>query len=292
MKKLLGVLIALAIAIPAFALTGGGDGVNGVQYVPNADTSSTLNFTTLSASGVSGISASLTGGAASAVFRVGNQTSGGLFTMPYVSNPQYYGFYPSGVTPSALNSFLYFNQANTYLNATAAIYQALGSVVKTTLNATGFTVATLIIPSTTIGIQGTILADNAQSGSWGEFVSATAATPGTSLTSASAVNATSKSLTAGDWDVSGVCDFTPAATTSLTQKKCGINTSSGTFGGQDTYIQESYAAMVTGANLSNVNSPVSRINISSGGTAYLVCQSTFSVSTMSCAGTIRARRVR
>ena len=144
-----------------------------------------------------------------------------------------------------------------------------------------------------LGIGGTILADNAQAGALGEFVQGQllAASP-ISLTSGTTANIVSISLTAGDWDISGIVDFLPAATTSITQFTAGISTTSATFGLQDTYCQISQAALVQGANMSSFDTPTIRISTASAITVYLVSRSVFTASTLTSYGTIRARRVR
>jgi hypothetical protein len=79
----------------------------------------------------------------------------------------------------------------------------------TTLSASG-----LITPSSTIGIKGTATNDSAQAGSVGE-VSDTNNLTGVSLTNNTAVNTSSISLTAGDYEVSGVVQFTAGGSTVL-----------------------------------------------------------------------------
>lgn len=147
--------------------------------------------------------------------------------------------------------------------------------------------------NSTIGIAGTISADSAQAGSIGEFVQGQLlqASP-TALTTNTAANIISISLTAGDWDVTGFADFLPAATTSVTLMTYGVSTVSATIGIQDTYGQVAQGAQVPGANISAFDTPTIRINISTTTTVYLVVKSVFTVSTMAAFGTLRARRVR
>ncbi|CAB4132104.1 hypothetical protein UFOVP138_45 [uncultured Caudovirales phage] len=230
---------------------------------------------------------------ASAVFSMGGTgASAGLICKTGVGIG-YTGCYDAGNVSTVGSYSIAIQQSILYLQGITSVQLRVNQAPIANFQAGGLYMQSgLIAPVSASGIKGTTTADSAQAGSIGEYAITTAAIPGTSLTSASAVNATTQALTAGDWDVYGICDYTPAATTSITQFKCGINTTSGTFGAQDTYRVASYAAMVTGASANNLDAPVQRINISAGATAYLVCQSAFSVSTMSCAGTIRARRVR
>lgn len=148
--------------------------------------------------------------------------------------------------------------------------------------------------------RGTTTNDDAVAGFIGEFVTSTVATASAvSLTSTTAANVTSISLTAGDWDVSWVVDFKPGATTSVTLMAGSIslttathNTQAGGSGiGTEAFIIEDIAANVLAADFSQVG-PVVRCSFSSTQTVYLVASSTFSVSTMGAYGTIRARRVR
>jgi hypothetical protein len=104
---------------------------------------------------------------------------------------------------------------------------------------------------------------------------------------------TSISLPAGDWDVRGQVNYNAAATTSITILKQGISTASATFGGQDTFTQSVMAAVVPTAS-NDIGLPVrtQRISLASTTPIYLVCNATFSLSSLSAYGTIEARRVR
>lgn len=125
----------------------------------------------------------------------------------------------------------------------------------------------------------------------GEILTATAAPAAVSLTTNTSADVTSVSLTAGVWDVTGVINFTPAGTTSITQIGGGVNTTSATLGAQDSYARDVYAAMVPGANVISKAVPTVRINIAETTTVYLVARATFTVSTLTAGGTIRATRV-
>ena len=147
---------------------------------------------------------------------------------------------------------------------------------------------------------GTATNDSADVGKVGEFITATVATASAvSLTSTTAANVTSVSLTAGDWDVTWVVDFKPGATTSVTLMAGSIslttathNTQAGGSGiGTEALALFDTAANILGADFSLPGGPV-RCSFSSTQTVYLVASSTFSVSTMAAYGTIRARRVR
>jgi hypothetical protein len=158
----------------------------------------------------------------------------------------------------------------------------------TTLSATG-----LISPASTIGIKGTATNDNVQSASVGEYLeSFTLATP---LTTGTLTNLASISLTAGDWDVTGIASFIPAASTVTVVTLAGINTVSATtkvISGGFVNIAEIWPAQNTPVGTMNLTAPVTRISLAATTTVYLVGQANFSTSTMTANGYVRARRVR
>jgi hypothetical protein len=155
----------------------------------------------------------------------------------------------------------------------------------TTLSATG-----LISPTSTIGIKGTTTNDNPQAGSWGE--PQTNSSTGVSLTTNTGFDATSVSLTAGDWDVSGCIYFNPAGTTAWSDPFVGINTTSATIPAYPGPNITGFGLSFTTGFSSEICSPVVRESIASTTTINLVGQVTFTTSTMSANGYIRARRVR
>lgn len=141
---------------------------------------------------------------------------------------------------------------------------------------------------------GTSTNDNAAAGDIGEFISSTIASgSAVSLTTATATNVTSISLTAGDWDVSGA-GFTNPSLGNATAVLVGISLTSATlpsFNAGDT----NYHAMVTTAtDISTTVLPVGpwRVSVGSTTTVYLVGSVTFGSGTASMHGTLRARRVR
>lgn len=159
-------------------------------------------------------------------------------------------------------------------------------VLATTISATG-----AITPSTTNGIVGTAIADNANAGSVGEYISAT--NSGVSMTSGTAANITSISLTAGDWDVSGQVVAVAAGSTSVTQLSVGVNTVSASIPAVAAGLGVSQLTGTLGTGtLPAIGTMPTRINVSTTTTVYLVAQVTFSTSTCTVNGYIRARRVR
>lgn len=143
-------------------------------------------------------------------------------------------------------------------------------------------------PSQTNGIVGTTTNNNANAGSIGEYI--TASGTSISLTTGTAINITSISLTAGDWDVSGVIEFNPAGSTVITGMFASVSTTTGTLGamGQRSSAQTTHSAGVG----DQLPTPVTRLSLASTTTVYLVANQFFSTSTCTASGLIRARRIR
>lgn len=143
-----------------------------------------------------------------------------------------------------------------------------------------------ITPSQTNGIVGTATNNNANAGSWGEYI--TASWSATSLSTTVIINAASISLTAGDWDVSGGSSFTGSSSV-VSNAATGISTTSATFGASGTFWQVNGPASFL--SLGNAM-PTARISVASTTTVFAVCQATFASGTCTTSGTIRARRIR
>lgn len=150
-------------------------------------------------------------------------------------------------------------------------------------------------------ILGTTTNNNASAGFIGEFITSTVAVAGqVTLTTATTANVTSISLTAGDWDVSGVVDYTFAATTSYTSITAGISLTSATLAtqpggsglGTDPNSSFSTPAQVPTALPFTMEIAPVRVSIAATTTVFLVTQATFTVAGLQAYGTIRARRVR
>ena len=167
-------------------------------------------------------------------------------------------------------------------------YQNIGtawvSATHPTIMATGQT----ITPATIAGIVGTTAADNAQVGSVGEYL--LGGTGGNFVSSGTPANVGLLSLSPGDWDVTGVIFFQPAATTTVTGMWAGISTTSATLGGLGT-SSSLQATFTTGAT-QFLTTPVVRINVATTTTVYIVGQASYGVSTFAYQAAIRARRVR
>lgn len=167
------------------------------------------------------------------------------------------------------------------------------------------TFSSTLIPSQTNGIVGTTTNNNANAGSIGEFICAQVWNGGSpsgcatnsstpiALTSLTAANVTSISLTAGDWDIWGNIAFVNGGPTVQTSAIGAIDTTSAALptipnGGAEVYIP---ATFTTGQGPILPVGMV-RVSISATTTFFLVAQSTFSTSTCSVYGFIGARRRR
>lgn len=142
--------------------------------------------------------------------------------------------------------------------------------------------------SQTNGIVGTTTNNNANAGAVGEYVTASATS--VAITTAVSTNITSISLTAGDWDVSGVMQVSPAGGTIVGGESTSISTTSGTLGGLGslTFIG---ATKATG-QADIIPTPVVRLSLAGTTTVYLVGNVSYTTSTLTVSGLIRARRVR
>jgi len=161
---------------------------------------------------------------------------------------------------------------------------------------TGCTTTVTAYASAAIGqLPGTTTNDNASAGNIGEFVSATVATgSAVSLTTVTAANLTSISLTAGDWDVWCAGHFNMASTTTVTLLEMSISTTSATrntTAGE--FFQQGYPnGTVIGNNAAVTAFTQKRLSLSTTTTVYAVAFSSFGTSTNVVWGGIFARRVR
>lgn len=145
-------------------------------------------------------------------------------------------------------------------------------------------------------LPGTATNDNATSGNFGEeVISNILVGSAVSLTTATGTNITSLSLTAGDWDVSVLAYFLGGATTNVVNFYAELNAASGTM----TFASPNFAGfafgtsgIVPGASTLTCTIAPKRYSLSGTTTVYFNVYSSFSISTMSAYGIIRARRVR
>ena len=147
-------------------------------------------------------------------------------------------------------------------------------------------------------VVGTTTNDNAAAGRIGEFITATVATPGSGLTTATPLTIATISLTAGDWDVWSVIDYLytgatvtdirggPSPTTNVLPTQAG---GSG-FGTDGLAIDPSN--FVTISDTQTLDSGPIRVSIAATTSVFLVAQASFSAGTVSAFGTVSARRMR
>ncbi|MDU5473791.1 hypothetical protein [Pantoea sp.] len=130
----------------------------------------------------------------------------------------------------------------------------------------------------------------ASSGEIGEYISAQSASS-VNLSTASTATIASISLTAGDWDVDGVVQFSPTgATNEPSQYHCSISTTSGAAGSFPNITQLRSHFTANGGQ--TISTPRVRLNLTATTTVYVEAGSTFPDGTMPATGFIRARRVR
>lgn len=149
-----------------------------------------------------------------------------------------------------------------------------------------WTAASLTFNPTTQGIVGTATNDNAGSGYVGETITSAVTTYTGGITNGVVFNATSITITPGDWDVSGssVVSSSTAPYTCLT----AVNTTSATLPA-DAYISGIYSV---GAQYNAYGvAPTRRFSVNTNTTIYLVVSPAFT-GTGSYQGQIIARRVR
>lgn len=165
--------------------------------------------------------------------------------------------------------------------------------IATTSNVTFGSVA---FSPTTKGIVGTPTNNNAASGFVGEFITSNIPlASATSLVNATAKDITSISLTAGDWDVSGNVTFLMATGTTINNLNAWTSTTSATGPDGSRIAGVAYPNSATAWTMNAATSivtPLLRVSVSTTTTVYLTAAAYFSVSTITGAGTISARRIR
>ena len=159
----------------------------------------------------------------------------------------------------------------------------------TTLSTTG-----AITPSQTAGIVGTTTNNNANTGSFGEYIeSVIPSASEVALTTGVAANITSISLTAGDWEVTGLIMFDVNGTTTFSNGFGWASTTSATLPSLDLAVRAHF--IWNGTTLVGtpaISLPVVRFSLSTTTTVYFSAYSNFGVSTCKAFGAIRARRMR
>lgn len=143
-------------------------------------------------------------------------------------------------------------------------------------------------------IPGVTTNSSAPTGYIGEYVESTVALgSAVSLATGVMANVTSISLTAGDWDVSGVVLMDSGAGTNITRVTAGTSSTSATADITKGYYSHVHSGYVHGGGqFRAMPLNTSRFSLSGTTTIYLVALANFTVSTCTAYGTISARRVR
>lgn len=152
------------------------------------------------------------------------------------------------------------------------------------------------LPAQVVGqIPGTTTNGDATAGNVGEYVTSnvTSASP-VSLSTGTAKNITSISLTGGDWDVWGTVGFIANAATTATIFAGGISQATNTLP-TDAGLGSAFQlglSVSAGATMPILPVGSTRISLPTTTTIYLVAKTTFATNTMSGFGTLNARRRR
>ena len=148
-----------------------------------------------------------------------------------------------------------------------------------------------------VSLKGTTTNDDAASGMIGEYISATVlAGSAVPITTNTATNVASISLTAGDWDVSGNVVIAPAGGSLVTVAAGWISTTSAsapTIPNSGAYFQlQSPGGSTLTANTFSFPVGNRRLSLSGTTTVYLSTLDIFTVGTLGAYGFIGARRAR
>ncbi|CAB4127075.1 hypothetical protein UFOVP260_30 [uncultured Caudovirales phage] len=156
----------------------------------------------------------------------------------------------------------------------------------TFVGATSPTIGTLIINGFTNG-------SSAGTGVVGEILSSSFASS-VSISSNSATNIQSLSLTAGDWDVWAVYVSAPAGSTIQSYALACLNLSSGSVPGPSSVATASLGScgLLPAGNIASVQTGIYPLSVNTTTSIYLNAYTIYSVSTLTGGGIIIARRRR
>lgn len=186
--------------------------------------------------------------------------------------------------------------SNNRLEAACTMTPSSGTpmtAVQASVNPTGSVIpaeARFYAAAHTFSYTGETSTGSAPVGVVGEYIESLVTGSPVSLASGTPNNLTSISLTAGDWDIETYIVFLPAATTSVSNTIASVSSTSATLAGR--FVSNPIAAFVNGGlTIGMATSPI-RFSLSGTTTIYSVALATFTVSTMTVTGLLRARRVR
>lgn len=183
------------------------------------------------------------------------------------------------------NGNTYVSNGTTWQLLTSATLNSSSNITVGTLTA-----ASLIV---TTGIKGIANNTAAASGFVGEIITSTVASGGAlGMTTGTAMNVTSITLTPGHWLVYGVVGFTPGAGCATTYLQGGNSTTSATLGPLGSGFSDPFALATVTVDAVETLPPTS-FNVGTSGnmTVYLVAKAGFSIGTLSAYGMIEARRM-
>lgn len=148
-------------------------------------------------------------------------------------------------------------------------------------------------------VPGSATNDSAAAGCIGEYISSVIAVgSAVGLTTTTPANLTSISLSAGDWDVDAVFDFTGGTTTTVTsllgsisQNTATLDFTNGRGAASAPNGSPGFNDIPAGTALTQIVPPV-RFSLASTTTLFAVAEAVFGTSTCSVYGILRARRVR
>jgi hypothetical protein len=147
-----------------------------------------------------------------------------------------------------------------------------------------------------VSFVGTPTNDNATAGDVGEIISSAVETgAAVALTNGVAANVTSISLTAGDWDVTGVVHLQGNAATTVSNAFASVSGTSATLSNTAANASQIWSngnTIFAAATYVSVPPITRRVTIASTTTHYLVALAAFGVSTCAAFGYIQARRAR
>ncbi|MDR5758200.1 hypothetical protein [Caballeronia sp. LZ035] len=151
-----------------------------------------------------------------------------------------------------------------------------------------------ITPSSTLGVAGTILADDAQPGAVGEYVTFSSA--GIVTPTNVVRNAAAFVIQAGDWDVTATTAVFGTGTINLLNLQTGISLISQTFQNFGNNAIQANQILLASGQIQvpcSIVAPSRRINVAIPTTVYLVAQAGYTGGgTLSSIGTINFRRMR
>lgn len=194
------------------------------------------------------------------------------------------GFSGSGITGAPAGE-----AALIFTNAATPLVLGSNTTAEISIATSGVTFFSAITPTQTGGLIGTTTNNNATAGSWGEVITATASA--VAMTSATPSNVATITLTAGDWDIFGSLQFVPNGSSPTSLCTGGINTTSATV---PAATDPTFVSVNDFGNASTMSAhpAMKRVSLAGSQQYWLVAQPNFTTSTLTCNGTITARRVR